>query len=199
MSRAAGPLRKAEGPAFPRGFLHKGDDPAARVYLRALDGTGRDAGRPRRCEVLIRHAEGTASVVAPTEKILGWAAAEGDALARHVAATLGAIAAERAPFAGLVADRPLVMGVINVTPDSFSDGGEFFEAGLAIEHGRRLLRGGRHPRFRGKRRGRRCLGVAGTARGPGAAECAPWREGTSFRRHRRGRSHEARLSPGAAA
>jgi len=139
MSRAAGPLRKAEGPAFPRGFLHKGDDPAARVYLRALDGTGRDAGRPRRCEVLIRHAEGTASVVAPTEKILGWAAAEGDALARHVAATLGAIAAERAPFAGLVADRPLVMGVINVTPDSFSDGGEFFEAGLAIEHGRRLV------------------------------------------------------------
>ena len=31
--------------------------------------------------------------------------------------------------------RCLVMGVVNVTPDSFSDGGEHFEAGRAIEHG----------------------------------------------------------------
>ena len=30
--------------------------------------------------------------------------------------------------------RPLVMGIVNVTPDSFSDGGKFFEADLAIEH-----------------------------------------------------------------
>ena len=29
----------------------------------------------------------------------------------------------------------LVMGVLNVTPDSFSDGGEFFDAAKAIEHG----------------------------------------------------------------
>ena len=34
------------------------------------------------------------------------------------------------------------MGVINVTPDSFSDGGEFFEAGAAVAHGRRLVREG---------------------------------------------------------
>ena len=27
------------------------------------------------------------------------------------------------------------MGVLNVTPDSFSDGGEFFDAGRAVEHG----------------------------------------------------------------
>jgi dihydropteroate synthase len=30
------------------------------------------------------------------------------------------------------------MGIVNVTPDSFSDGGEFYETGKAIEHGRRL-------------------------------------------------------------
>ena len=30
------------------------------------------------------------------------------------------------------------MGVVNVTPDSFSDGGLFLEAGAAIEHGKRL-------------------------------------------------------------
>jgi dihydropteroate synthase len=31
-----------------------------------------------------------------------------------------------------------LMGIVNVTPDSFFDGGRFLEAGAAIEHGRRL-------------------------------------------------------------
>ena len=31
------------------------------------------------------------------------------------------------------------MGVLNVTPDSFSDGGKFLDPGIAIEHGRRLM------------------------------------------------------------
>jgi dihydropteroate synthase len=35
-------------------------------------------------------------------------------------------------------DRTVVMGVLNVTPDSFSDGGEFLDAARAVEHGRRL-------------------------------------------------------------
>jgi dihydropteroate synthase len=35
--------------------------------------------------------------------------------------------------------RPSVMGVLNVTPDSFSDGGLFVDPGRAIEHGRRLV------------------------------------------------------------
>lgn len=34
--------------------------------------------------------------------------------------------------------RPAVMGVVNVTPDSFSDGGRFLSSADAIEHGRRL-------------------------------------------------------------
>ena len=33
---------------------------------------------------------------------------------------------------------PLVMGILNVTPDSFSDGGKFIEPAQAIEHARRL-------------------------------------------------------------
>jgi dihydropteroate synthase len=36
----------------------------------------------------------------------------------------------------------LVMGVVNVTPDSFSDGGRWFDAGAAIAHGRDLLAAG---------------------------------------------------------
>jgi dihydropteroate synthase len=34
---------------------------------------------------------------------------------------------------------PLLMGVVNVTPDSFSDGGRFFEPAAAIEHGLGLV------------------------------------------------------------
>ncbi|MFP5283237.1 MAG: dihydropteroate synthase [Actinomycetes bacterium] len=35
--------------------------------------------------------------------------------------------------------RTLVMGVVNVTPDSFSDGGQWFDPADAIDHGRALL------------------------------------------------------------
>jgi dihydropteroate synthase len=38
--------------------------------------------------------------------------------------------------------RPSVMGVVNVTPDSFSDGGLFVEPAAAVEHARRLLEEG---------------------------------------------------------
>ena len=41
---------------------------------------------------------------------------------------------------GLVFDRvPLVMGIVNVTPDSFSDAGQFFGREQAIEHSLKLL------------------------------------------------------------
>jgi dihydropteroate synthase len=38
--------------------------------------------------------------------------------------------------------RPLVMGVLNVTPDSFSDGGQFFNAEHAIARARRMVADG---------------------------------------------------------
>jgi len=37
---------------------------------------------------------------------------------------------------------PELWGVINVTPDSFSDGGRYLELGAAVDHGRRLLHEG---------------------------------------------------------
>jgi dihydropteroate synthase len=37
---------------------------------------------------------------------------------------------------------PLVMGIVNVTPDSFSDGGHFLDSRAAIDHGRRLAEQG---------------------------------------------------------
>lgn len=35
--------------------------------------------------------------------------------------------------------EPTLMGVVNVTPDSFSDGGEFLDSSVAVAHGRALI------------------------------------------------------------
>ena len=42
----------------------------------------------------------------------------------------------------LALGRPLVMGVLNVTPDSFSDGGRFFDPAAAITQARRMVADG---------------------------------------------------------
>ncbi len=39
---------------------------------------------------------------------------------------------------------PILMGIVNVTPDSFSDGGQFFTAERAIAHGLKLAKDGAH-------------------------------------------------------
>src|SRR4051812_17518920 len=47
------------------------------------------------------------------------------------------------PLARLLAlGRPAVMGVLNVTPDSFSDGGRFLDPTIAIEQAERMVAGG---------------------------------------------------------
>ena len=59
----------------------------------------------------------------------------------------------------LILDRPRVMGIVNVTPDSFSDGGEHFDAGAAIAHGLALAAEGAD-----------ILDVGGESTRPGAVE-----------------------------
>src|SRR3954470_13710919 len=61
--------------------------------------------------------------------------------------------------------RCLVMGVVNVTPDSFSDGGEWFEPSAAIKHGRELLAEGAD-----------LLDVGGESTRPGAVRPEPAEE-----------------------
>ncbi len=56
------------------------------------------------------------------------------------------------------AGRPAVMGIINVTPDSFSDGGLFLDRDAAVEHGERLAGEGAD-----------ILDVGGESTRPGAA------------------------------
>jgi len=47
-------------------------------------------------------------------------------------------------FAGLSLGRPIIMGIVNVTPDSFSDGGDNFDTASAVAHGLRLIDEGAH-------------------------------------------------------
>ena len=39
-------------------------------------------------------------------------------------------------------ERPVWMGIVNITPDSFSDGGKFFDTATAVEHALRLIEDG---------------------------------------------------------
>lgn len=53
-----------------------------------------------------------------------------------------AITAKRMPVAGLDLTRPQVMGILNVTPDSFSDGGRFDHAGAGVAHAKAMQAAG---------------------------------------------------------
>lgn len=76
--------------------------------------------------------------------------ARADPALAELARSLGELLDAPAPPARLVLGertfelgrRTLVMGVVNVTPDSFSDGGRFLDPASAIEHGERLARAG---------------------------------------------------------
>ena len=58
--------------------------------------------------------------------------------------------------------RPLVMGVLNVTPDSFSDGGEYDSLDAALNHARVLIIGGAN-----------IIDIGGESTRPGAPRVAP--------------------------
>ena len=53
-------------------------------------------------------------------------------------AALEALSAPRADFAGLAMAMPQIMGILNVTPDSFSDGGRFLSPDAALDQARAL-------------------------------------------------------------
>ena len=93
----------------------------------------------------------------------------------------------------LGAPAPWLMGVVNVTPDSFTDGGRYLAADAAVAHGRRLLADGAHlldlgGEFDGTRQPadhqRRGAGAAG-ARGARAGRARPSCRSTPTTRPRR--------------
>jgi len=56
-----------------------------------------------------------------------------------IAELLERLSSPRPALAGVTMDAPCLMGIVNVTPDSFSDGGDFAEAQTAIAQARRMV------------------------------------------------------------
>ncbi|MDX1576016.1 MAG: dihydropteroate synthase [Kiloniellales bacterium] len=124
-------------------------------YLQPLDlgapedlppGSPALAGGPRHfARVAVTWRDGGATVareqLAPADLVDALAARDPD-LALAGRRRLERLSAPRAPFAGLALDRPRIMGVINVTPDSFSDGGDRFDPGAAAAAGLALAEAG---------------------------------------------------------
>ena len=147
----------------------------ASIYLRPL-GLGATAapaeglplaGGPlwfATAEVATRSApDGVARQSLPLESALARVAAKAGPDA--AAALRDRLSRPRASFAGLTLDRARIMGVINVTPDSFSDGGERFDPGRAVADGQAMLAAGAD-----------ILDVGGESTRPGAAPVDPAEE-----------------------
>jgi dihydropteroate synthase len=105
------------------------------------------------------------SVTSSIAELEVWIAGAGARFAQRVREQLVLLSAPRPPWAGFDLDRPLVMGVLNVTPDSFSDGGQWFDTERAVAHGRALLTAGAD-----------IIDVGGESTRPGAGEIHPEEE-----------------------
>ncbi|CAA7620895.1 Dihydropteroate synthase [Candidatus Terasakiella magnetica] len=146
-------------PALPRGFASPDQDLARSLYVLP---TGLAAGEQGAAMVISGNgwplAEGWASfssvgailrtpdaahlAVAPFAEAVTWAEQESQGVGRHVADLIHRIGGRRRPWGGLSLDAPVIMGIVNVTPDSFSDGGEVFETEAAIRRGLVLAEAG---------------------------------------------------------
>lgn len=115
------------------------------------------AGGPRAftlCEIILRDPAGDQAVYAvPAATLAGGGHAD-----EKVSAALDALTAPRPLIQGLSFERPLLMGVVNVTPDSFSDGGQFASPEAAVANGRALADAGAD-----------ILDIGGESSRPGAA------------------------------
>ncbi|MGQ9365948.1 dihydropteroate synthase [Azospirillum sp. A39] len=116
-------------------------------------------------EVIVRGRGRIERAVAPLSEVMGWGRERGAAVVDAIDRRLAALTRPRPPFAGVAAGGPAIMGIVNVTPDSFSDGGDFFDPAHAIAHGQALLDAGAE-----------ILDVGGESTRPGATPVAPEEE-----------------------
>ncbi|MGK9233620.1 dihydropteroate synthase [Inquilinus limosus] len=105
----------------------------------------------------------TVRAVADLDTLRRWAGRHG--IATTVEDRLNKLSRPRPDFAGLALDRPRLMGIVNVTPDSFSDGGDFAESGRAVAHGLALAEAGAE-----------ILDIGGESTRPGSAPVSPEEE-----------------------
>ena len=138
--------------SLPTGLAPALEAGGLRLYLKpvGLEPAGSPASRPlaggplsfSQCELLWRATARPSAVSrcrASVDALEAWARGEGGSVARWFDAALKRLTRPRPGLAGLTFDRPALMGVLNVTPDSFSDGGQFLDPSVATAHGRKMM------------------------------------------------------------
>lgn len=115
-------------------------------------------------EILARTEDGVLSALAPLRRLRLWACQQNDAERARIETQLLRLSEPRQSWAGLDLRRPIIMGIVNVTPDSFFVGtGGDAEKGVAL--GRALLEAGAD-----------ILDIGGESTRPGAAAVSPEEE-----------------------
>lgn len=110
--------------------------PGSALYLRPLGSLVGGA-----LELIVRDGARILRVASTADALDRWAARQPEAAARRLA-TLRRNLDQVPALTWTKARPPLVMGVVNATPDSFSDGGDHADPEAAIAHGRRLIEEG---------------------------------------------------------
>ncbi|MBP2232006.1 dihydropteroate synthase [Azospirillum agricola] len=139
----------AKGAAVP---LAGGRFAFATAELIVRQGGGLEGGRVERA-------------FAPLSEILAWGWERAREVAEALDRQLGALTRARSPFGAVELGRPAIMGIVNVTPDSFSDGGDFLDHAAAIAHGGALLDAGAD-----------ILDIGGESTRPGSSPVSPEEE-----------------------
>lgn len=170
-------MEPATSPGSLRGFClsaERDGEEAGAVFIRPLGFLGHataaaavEAGSARwltggplafaMVEVIVRHQDGRiARASGPLAEVADWEPA---------APWLDALSRPRPSFAGLALQKAAIMGIVNVTPDSFSDGGDFLDHANAIAQGAALLNAGAD-----------ILDIGGESTRPGADPVSPEEE-----------------------
>ena len=112
------------------------------VYLRPCNPVPGEALTFDLVDVLFRATPARRRIRLQQAALSRWAEKNAPGAADEITALSVRLSAPRSPVCGLALDRPRLMGVLNVTPDSFSDGGDFAAEDDAIAHGRAMAAGG---------------------------------------------------------
>ena len=144
---------------IPAGMLHGSDARKAMAAGRAAA----LAGRPDVafcCAALVESPGGSST----RRRILSWPELSASR-EQAIKAGVQRLITPRAPIAGLDMNRSHVMGIVNITPDSFSDGGKHASPPAATGHARKLAK-----------EGAAILDIGGESTRPGAMSITPEEE-----------------------
>ena len=112
------------------------------VYLRPCNPVPGEALTFDLVDVLFRATPARRRIRLQQAVLSRWAEKNAPGAADEIAALSARLSTPRGPVCELALDRPRLMGVLNVTPDSFSDGGDFAAEDDAIAHGRAMAAAG---------------------------------------------------------